>query len=102
MYDTLRELHRKFCKVMPVPELERQYEEAFRELMRRLEKPERKLVLKTIDTKGLIMEDAVFDGFVCGVRLALGLTTELQHYEEERSEEALAVLPAMEGEKDED
>lgn len=55
-----------------------------------------------IDTKGLMMEDAVFDGFVCGVRLALGLTTELQHYVEERSEEALAVLPAMEGEKDED
>ena len=41
MYDTLRELHRKFCKVMPMPELERQYEEAFRELMHRLEKPER-------------------------------------------------------------
>lgn len=80
MYNTLRELHRKFCKVMPVPELERQYEEAFRELMHRLEKPERKLVLKAIDTKGLMMEDAVFDGFVCGVRLALGLTTELQHY----------------------
>ena len=102
MYDTLRELHHEFYKAPSMPELERQYEEAFRELMRRLEKPERKLVLKTIDTKGLIMEDAVFDGFVCGVRLALGLTTELQHYEEERSEEALAVLPAMEGEKDED
>ena len=102
MYDTLRELHRKFYKAPPMPELERQYEEAFRELMHRLEKPERKLVLKTIDTKGLMMEDAVFDSFACGVRLALGLTTELQHYEEERSEEALAVLPAMEGEKDED
>ena len=39
MYDTLRELHRKFWKELPVPEVERQYDEAFRELMRRLEKP---------------------------------------------------------------
>ena len=36
MYDTLRELHRKFWKEQPVPEVERQYDEAFRELMRRL------------------------------------------------------------------
>ena len=37
MYDTLRELHRKFWKELPKPKLERQYDEAFRELMRRLE-----------------------------------------------------------------
>lgn len=92
MYNTLRELRRKFCKVPPMPELERQYEKAFRESMRWLGKPERKLLLKAIDIKGLMMEDAVFDSFVCGVRLALGLTTELQHYEEERPEETLAVL----------
>lgn len=102
MYNTLRELHRKFCKVPPMPELERQYEKAFRESMRWLGKPERKLLLKAIDIKGLMMEDAVFDSFVCGVRLALGLTTELQHYEEERPEFPLAVLRAMKGEKDED
>jgi len=41
MYDTLRELHRKFWKELPKLEVERQYDEAFRELMRRLEKPER-------------------------------------------------------------
>ena len=39
MYDTLRELHRKFWKELPKLEVERQYDEAFRELMRRLEKP---------------------------------------------------------------
>lgn len=37
MYDTLRELHCKFWKELPKPEIERQYDEAFRELMRRLE-----------------------------------------------------------------
>lgn len=29
MYDTLRELHRKFWKELPKPEVERQYDEAF-------------------------------------------------------------------------
>ena len=48
MYDTLRELHRKFWKELPKPEVERQYDEAFRELMRRLEKSERKLVLRLL------------------------------------------------------
>lgn len=101
MYDTLRELHRKFWKELPIPKLERQYDEAFRELMRRLEKSERKLVLWLLDTRGLLAENAAFDSFVCGLRLALGLTTELQYYEEERSEEALAVLCATEEEQDE-
>ena len=101
MYDTLRELHRKFWKELPKPKLERQYDEAFRELMRRLEKPERKLVLRLLDTRGLLAENAAFDSFACGLRLALGLTTELQHYEEERSEEALAVLCATEANEDE-
>ena len=101
MYDTLWELHRKFWKELPKPEVERQYDEAFQELMRRLEKPERKLVLRLLDTRGLLAENAAFDSFACGLRLALGLTTELQHYEEERSEEALAVLCATEANEDE-
>ena len=101
MYDTLRELHRKFWKELPKPEVERQYDEAFRELMRRLEKPERKLVLRLLDTRGLLAENAAFDSFACEFQLALGLTTELQHYEEERSEEALAVLCATEENGDE-
>ena len=63
MYDTLRELYRKFWKELPVPEVERQYDEAFRELMRRLEKPERKLVLRLLDTRGLLAENAAFDSY---------------------------------------
>lgn len=101
MYDTLRELHRKFWKELPVPEVERQYDETFRELMHRLEKPERKLVLRLLDTRGLLAENAAFDSFVCGFRLALELTTESQQYQEERSEEALTVLCATEEKQDE-
>ena len=102
MYDTLRELHRKFWKELPMPEVERQYDEAFRELMRRLEKPERKLVLRLLlDTRGLPTENTAFDSFACGFRLALELTTESQLYQKERSEEALAVLCATEEEQNE-
>lgn len=101
MYETLRDLHRKCYTRAVMPELECDYDDAFQQLMSRLSKPERKLVLKVVDTKGLMMERAELDSFVCGLRLALGLTTELQYYEEERSEEALAVLCAMEEDEDE-
>ncbi len=101
MYETLRELHHKFWKELPKPEVERQYDEAFQELMRRLEKPERKLVLRLLDTRGLLAENAAFDSFACGFRLALELTSESQQYNKERSEEALAVLCAMEENEDE-
>lgn len=84
-----------------MPELRCDYDDAFQQLMSRLAKPERKLVLKVVDTKGLMMERAELDSFACGLQLALGLTTELQHYQEERSEEALAVLCAMEEDEDE-
>lgn len=101
MYDTLRELHRKFWKELPKPEVERQYDEAFRGLMRRLEKPERKLVLRLLDTRGLLAENAVFNSFACGFRLALELTTESQLYQKGRSEDALTVLCVTEEEQEE-
>ena len=101
MYETLKDLHRKFYTRAVMPELKYDYDDAFRQLMSRLSKPERKLVLKVVDTKGLMMERAELDSFACGLRLALGLTTELQYYEEERSEETLTVLCAMEKEQNE-
>ncbi len=101
MYETLKDLHRKFYTRAVMPELRCDYDDAFQQLMSRLAKPERKLVLKVVDTKGLMMERAELDSFACGLQLALGLTTELQHYQEERSEEALAVLCATEEEQDE-
>lgn len=101
MYETLRGLHRKCYTRAVMPELECDYDDAFQQLMSRLSKPERKLVLKVVDTKGLMMERAELDSFACGLRLALDLTTELQHYEEKRSEEALAVLCTTEEEQDE-
>lgn len=97
MYETLRDLHRKCHTRAVMPELECDYDDAFQQLMPQLSKPERELRLKLVDTKGLMMERSELDSFACGLRLALGLTTELQHYEEERSEEALTVLCTTEG-----
>lgn len=97
MYEALKDLHRKFYKRAFISELKCDYDDAFQQLMPQLSKPERELVLKVVDTKGLMMERAELDSFACGLRLALGLTTELQHYEEERSEEALTVLCTTEG-----
>lgn len=101
MYEALKDLHRKFYKRAFMPELKCDYDDAFQQLMPQLSKPERKPVLKVVDTKDLVMERAELDSFACGFQLALGLTTELQHYEEERSEEALAVLCATEEKQDE-
>lgn len=71
MYEALKDLHRKFYTRAVMPELKDEYDDALRQLMLRWVKLDRKL--------------------------ALGLITELQHYEEERSEEALAVLCATGG-----
>lgn len=101
MYDPLQELHRKFWKELPAPEVKRQYGKVFRKLMRRLGKSERKLVLRPLDTRVLLTENAVFDSFACGFRLALELTTESQQYQKGRSEETLAVLCATEEDEDE-
>lgn len=89
MYDPLQELHRKFWKEPPAPEVKRQYGKVFRKLMRRPGKPERKLVL-LLDTRVLLTETAVFDSFACGFRLALELTTESQQYQKGRPEFSLA------------
>ena len=53
MYETLKDLHRKFYTRAVMPELKCDYDDAFQQLMSRLAKPERKLVLKVVDTKGL-------------------------------------------------
>lgn len=73
MYEALKDLHRKFYTRAVMPELKDEYDDALRQLMLRWVKLDRKL--------------------------ALGLITELQHYEEERPEEALAVLCATGGNK---
>ena len=49
-----------------------------------LEKPERKLVLRIIDTQNHIIEERSLDSFLCGLRLAWELADEMHRFEENR------------------
>lgn len=59
-------------------------EECHQALIKALEKPERRLVLRIIDAKDYIIADTSIDSFISGFRLAWKLFTELNHYENER------------------
>lgn len=50
-----------------------------------LQKPERKLVLRIIDTQDYITEQTSLDSFIAGFELAWRLSIELQNDENERS-----------------
>ncbi len=60
---------------------EQEIDDCHRQLIDRLEKPERKLVLRIIDTQNLIAEERSLDSFLCGFKLAWELSNELNHYE---------------------
>ena len=84
MNDTLKLLYDRFYTSLPLTEYEQEVETCHRQLIERLEKPERKLVLQIIDTQNHIIEERSLDSFLCGFRLAWELANELDHYEENR------------------
>lgn len=84
MKDILKLLYDKFYIPLPMVESEQEVEPCRRLLIERLDKPERKLVLRIIDAKGLIEEERSRDSFLCGFRLAWELANELDRYMEER------------------
>ena len=84
MNDTLKQLYNRFYTPLPIPETEQEIEDCHKQLIERLEKPERKLVLRIIDTQNHIIEERSLDSFLCGFKLAWGLTNELHHFEENR------------------
>lgn len=59
-------------------------ETCHRQLIERLEKPERKLVLRIIDAQNLIAERRSVDSFLCGFQLAWEVAYELNHFETNR------------------
>lgn len=81
MNDTLNLLHDRFHAPLPMEEAEQEINDCHRQLIERLEKPERKLVLRIIDTQNLIAEERSIDSFLCGFKLAWELSNELNHYE---------------------
>ena len=76
LYDSFYE---KLSATQPKAEIERYHQE----LIDKLEKPERNLVLQIIDCKDQIAEDLSIDSFIAGFRLAWKLSQELNIYEQE-------------------
>ena len=62
------------------PEPVSEIEDCHRQLIERLDKPERKLVLHIIDNKDRIAEELSVDSFICGFQLATKLAAELDYY----------------------
>ena len=86
MNETLRLLYDRFYIPLPMVESEQEAEICHRKLIERLDKPERKLVLRIIDAQNLIIEQRSVDSFICGFRLARELANELNHYMDARPE----------------
>ena len=95
MRNTLKLLYDRFYKPVPMAEAEQEIEVCHRQLIERLEKPERKLVLRIMDNQGLIAEGRSMDSFYCGFKLAWDLAYELNHFETDRHP-----FPAEEAERD--
>ena len=66
MNDTLKQLYNRFYRQLPMTETEQEIEDCHKQLIERLEKPERKLVLRIMDNQGLIAEGRSMDSFYCG------------------------------------
>ena len=81
MNETLRLLYDKFYTPLPMVESEQEVETCHRQLIERLDKSERKLVLQIIDAQNLMIEQRSVDSFICGFRLAWEMANELNHFE---------------------
>ena len=84
MRNTLKLLYDRFYTPVPMAEAEQEIEVCHRQLIERLEKPERKLVLRIIDAQDSIIELTSLDSFIAGFELAWRLSIELHNDESER------------------
>ena len=83
MNEMLKALYDSFYEKLPATQLKVEIERCHQELIEKLEKPERKLVLQIIDCKDQIAEDLSIDSFIAGFRLAWKMSNELNIYEKE-------------------
>ena len=83
MNEILKALYDSFYDKLPATQLKAEIERCHQELIEKLDKPERKLVLQIIDCKDQIAEDLSIDSFIAGFRLAWKLSQELNIYEQE-------------------
>ena len=83
MNEILKAVYDSFYERIPATQLKDEIERCHQELIEKLSKPERKLVLQIIDCKDQIAEDLSIDSFIAGFRLAWKLSPELNIYEKE-------------------
>ncbi len=84
MHETLIALYDSFYQPPEMAKTKAEIDEAHQTLVERLEKPERRLVLKIIDGKDRIAEDLSEDSFISGFQLAWQLANELNQYQKGR------------------
>ena len=70
MNNTLKLLYDRFYTPLPMEEAEQEIEACHQQLIKRLEKSERKLVLRVMDAQNLMIEQRSVDSFICGFCLA--------------------------------
>lgn len=85
MITLLENLYDCFYTPPEFSEQKREVAECHQALIKVLEKPERRLVLRIMDTQSLMAEERSMDSFISGFELAWQLSMELNQYENERS-----------------
>lgn len=84
MNEILELLYKRFYIPLPLAEPRQQIEQAQHELIHRLERPDRRLLLQVIDAGDQIADELSLDSFICGFLLAYRLGNELQQFQKER------------------
>ncbi len=82
MNKTLTALYDSFYTPPQAAETRAEIEALHKQLILRLDKPERKMILRLIDAKDHLAEEMSIDSFICGFRLAWRLANELNNYPE--------------------
>ena len=77
MNETMKALYDSFYTLPLLSEETQEINDCHRQLIEKLDKPERKLVLRIIDAKDHIAEDLSIDSFIAGFQLAWRLSSEL-------------------------
>lgn len=81
MNNLLKNLYDCFYTPPEFSEQKREVEECHQALIKALEKPERRLVLRIMDAQSLMAEKRSIDSFISGFELAWQLSMELNQYE---------------------
>ena len=84
MDELLKALYASFYEVPSITKPKTEIGRCRQELIKRLDKPERRLALRIIDCKDQIAEALSIDSFIAGFRLGQKLNQELNRYEQER------------------